>query len=96
MKEKSPGSTCLYISDVSVYLSRKKGGGTGMSLRFFSGSVCKFTSWKQKYSQSEKVLLLVENEENAWVKLIFFNEAPPFLLTTELNVDVRDIFQYCM
>ena len=57
MEERGPGRTCMYISDVSVYLSRKRGGGTWRSLRFFSGSVCKFKSWKQK------VLLLVENEE---------------------------------
>ena len=47
-----------------------------MSLRFFLGVFVNSRAGNRNIHKVEKVLLLVENEENAWVKLMFFNEAP--------------------
>ena len=60
-----------------------------MSSRFFLGVFVNSRTGNRNIRKVEKVLLLVENEENAWVKLMFFNEAPSFsrLLT---DIDVRD------
>ena len=48
-----------------------------MSSRFFLGVFVNSRTGNRNIRKVEKVLLLVENEENAWVKLMFFNEAPP-------------------
>ena len=45
-----------------------------MSLRFFLGV---FVNSRAGNRSIHTVKILVENEENAWVKLMFFNEAPP-------------------